>query len=60
MTSRVTNCHVMSVTYENSGILSTNNRPTYSVIVVPNITLSPLQSAGGQSQSTTVQIMKEE
>jgi hypothetical protein len=46
MISRVTNCRVMSGACEKSGILPRNNRPTYSVIVVPNITLSPLQSAG--------------
>jgi hypothetical protein len=50
MTSAVMNYYVASVAYEISGILSTNNRPTYSLLVFPNIT--PARS--GPAGSATV------
>lgn len=36
----------VSMRYGSSGILPTNNRPTYSLIVFPKVSPSPLRSAG--------------
>ena len=41
MTACVTNCQVMSIAYENSGIRAQNNRPTCLVLVIPKITPRP-------------------
>lgn len=46
MSTAVHNNTAMSAAYRKSGILPTNNRPTYSVIVVPKVVPSPPRSAG--------------
>jgi hypothetical protein len=44
MTSRVSNCHVMSISYYASGILLGINNTTCYLVEFPNIIVWPLRS----------------